>query len=73
MIRTDGQTLEAGAAAALFQTRIVGGGTGLAGANTEQYAVAPDGQRFLINVTTEEDSVSPITVVTNWTASLKKK
>jgi hypothetical protein len=35
--------------------------------------VAPDGQRFLINITTDEASASPITVVLNWTAALKKK
>ena len=32
----------------------------------QQYAVAPDG-RFLINVTVEEATASPITVVLNWT------
>ena len=38
----------------------------------QQYAVAPDGQRFLINVTVDESTASPITIVTNWTAGLKK-
>ena len=69
-IQAKGETLEAGDPAALFQTRIVGGGTGLGGISLEQYTVAPDG-RFLINVTAEEAS-APITIVTNWTAGLKK-
>jgi dipeptidyl aminopeptidase/acylaminoacyl peptidase len=68
-IQSADQTLEAGAPVALFQTRIVGGGT----ATTKpQYAVAPDGQRFLINITADESTASPITIVTNWTAGLKK-
>ena len=71
-IQAAGETLEAGTPAALFQTRIVGGGTGMGPGTSEQYAVAPDGQRFLINVTAEEASASPITIVLNWTASLKK-
>jgi Tol biopolymer transport system component len=68
-IQGAGQTLEAGAPVALFQTRIVGGGTAI---SKQQYAVAPDGQRFLINITADESTASPITIVTNWTAGLKK-
>jgi len=37
-----------------------------------QYAVSPDGQRFLINVPIESASVSPITVVLNWNPGAKK-
>lgn len=36
------------------------------------YAVSRDGQRFLIATSAEEDSPSPVTVVLNWTAELKK-
>ena len=36
------------------------------------YAVTADGQRFLINVAMDESRASPITVVTNWTAGLKR-
>ena len=36
-----------------------------------QYAVAPDG-RFLMNVAVEEVTGSPITIVLNWDAALKK-
>ena len=37
-----------------------------------QYDVAPDGKRFLLNNRLGEGSAEPITVVTNWTAELKK-
>jgi hypothetical protein len=60
----DGQGLEAGSPLSLFRARIVGGAT--PAANKHQYAVAPDGQRFLINVTAEEASGAPITVILNW-------
>jgi hypothetical protein len=36
------------------------------------YAVTKDGQRFLVAVPTKETEVSPMTVVLNWTAGLKK-
>ena len=68
-IQSDGQLLEAGAPVALFQTRIVGGGQSL---QQPQYAVAPDGRRFLINVTADESTASSITIVTNWARALKK-
>ena len=70
-IQATGQTVEAGTPVALFQTRIVGGGV----ASTlrfQEYAVAPDGLRFLINVTADEAPISPITIVLNWTAGLKE-
>ena len=35
------------------------------------YAVAPDG-RFLMNVTVDDNAPSPISIVLNWAASLKK-
>ncbi|MGB6198006.1 MAG: hypothetical protein WBF35_00515, partial [Candidatus Acidiferrales bacterium] len=35
------------------------------------YAVTADGQRFLAVTTVEQQSISPITVVTNWPAALK--
>jgi hypothetical protein len=34
--------------------------------------VTPDGERFLVNVTTEESTTAPIIVVLNWTAALNK-
>ena len=36
------------------------------------YTVAPDGQRFLVNAAMEESRSSPITIITNWTAGLKR-
>jgi dipeptidyl aminopeptidase/acylaminoacyl peptidase len=35
------------------------------------YDVTADGQRFLVNVVAEEEAASPITVITNWTATLR--
>jgi Tol biopolymer transport system component len=58
-----GSTFEAGAAKPLFDTHIK--------EVLDNYAVSGDGQRFLINDLTET-SVSPITVVLNWTADLKR-
>ena len=64
-------TLEAGAPAALFPTRLATGGnipsTGFMA--QAQYAVAPDG-RFLMNIAADEAVASPITVVLNWQAAL---
>ena len=37
------------------------------------YAVTKDGQRFLVNTTSQESSsVVPLTVVLNWTAAIHK-
>jgi hypothetical protein len=52
----------------LFESRIVGLGS-VFGA----YAVTHDGQRFLINETVDSASnPSPITILMNWTATIKK-
>jgi eukaryotic-like serine/threonine-protein kinase len=56
-----GQTFRAGPARRLFQTQAVAP-SGLAG---QAYDVTSDGQRFLVKVPA---SVSPITVVVNWTS-----
>jgi Tol biopolymer transport system component len=64
---TQGQTLKVGVPVPLFRTRLVGVDQPKA-----QYAVAPDGQRFLMNVIADEATASPITIVQNWTAALKK-
>ena len=66
-IATKGVTLEPGTPVPLFQTRIVGGGTN---PNRPQYDVAPDG-RFLINITTEDATTSPITLLQNWKPTAK--
>jgi Tol biopolymer transport system component len=69
----DPHTLEAGAPVALFPTRLATGGNvvGTGFLARPQYAVAPDG-RFLMNVAADEAVTSPITIVQNWTAALKK-
>jgi hypothetical protein len=56
-----------GVPAPLFRTRLVGVDQPKA-----QYAVAADGQRFLMNVIADEATISPITIVQNWTAALRK-
>jgi Tol biopolymer transport system component len=56
--------LEPGIPVPLFQTQIVYGGASPVGVG-RQYDVASDG-RFLINVTTDDGSTSPITVIQNW-------
>jgi hypothetical protein len=62
-ITNQGDTLDPGTPAPLFQTRIVGGGSdpGL----SAEYDVAPNG-RFLINTVPEEAATSPITILQNW-------
>ena len=64
-----GSGLEVGTAVALFDMPILGP---LAGRTAWQkyYAVASDGQRFLIKTGDEETSSSPLTVVVNWTSAL---
>ena len=62
-IRATTTMLEAGAPAALFQTRRLGGGSNVIG-RSHQYDVARDG-RFLINVDAQA-SAPPITLLMNW-------
>jgi hypothetical protein len=69
----DPHTLEAGAPVPLFSTRFATGSNIVAAGflARAQYAVAPNGQ-FLVNIAADEAVASPITVVLNWTAGLKK-
>jgi hypothetical protein len=60
----DAEPCRAGAPHGLFQTRIIA--ASLAGF---QYDVTPDG-RFLIN--SLPSGASPLTLLTNWTAALKR-
>jgi Tol biopolymer transport system component len=74
-IAPDGSTLTPGAAVELFQTHLAtpGGNTALLGFSSRaEYAVAPDG-RFLMNVNLEDAAASPITLVLNWTAVLRRQ
>jgi Tol biopolymer transport system component/predicted Ser/Thr protein kinase len=52
---------EFGAPRELFQVR-----------GARDYAVAPDGQKFLVDVGLEDPATAPATVVLNWTADLKR-
>jgi Tol biopolymer transport system component len=67
----DSRTVSAGAPSQLFATRIAIGGNIGGFSSKAQYAVAPNG-RFLLNVNTDDTALSPITIVQNWTAVLKK-
>jgi eukaryotic-like serine/threonine-protein kinase len=64
-VNAKGAGFEVGAVKALFATHI-------AILGSYQYDVSPDGQRFLINTSPEQATSSPITVVLNSTAGLKK-
>ena len=63
-------TLQTGPPKTLFRVRIVAHGSQGTGLYT-LYDVAPDGQRFLMNVP-PDDPGPPFTVVLNWPAGLKK-
>ncbi|MBZ5594460.1 MAG: hypothetical protein LAP39_19640 [Acidobacteriia bacterium] len=36
------------------------------------YAAAPDGQRFLVRATPQQQAAEPLTVIANWPALLKR-
>jgi serine/threonine protein kinase len=57
------KTVEAGTPMALFATNV--GGAAI-NTNRQQYAVAPDGQSFVLNSAVEEAGESHITVILNW-------
>jgi serine/threonine protein kinase len=59
-----GTAFEVGAVKPLFRTRVA--------PTRYEWAVTPDGQRFLINTLPEPTASSPIAVVVNWTAELKR-
>jgi Tol biopolymer transport system component len=61
-----GESIQAETAQPLFMTRLT------AAFNNDQYNVTTDGQRFLLNSPVGQTQVSPITIVSNWTAALKK-
>src|SRR5712691_6175010 len=63
-VGSKGDNFEVGAYHRLFQTRAVRPG--------KSYDISPDGQRFLINSAVDTSSSSPVVLVMNWTAGLKK-
>jgi len=58
-----GSAIEIGAVRPLFETQP---------AQQGRFNVTADGQRFLVNTLIEEKGSSPITLVVNWTADLKR-
>ncbi len=60
-----GSTIETGLPRLLFQTRIRTSGL------FDQYQASHDGQRFLL-AEPRDETTDAITVVTNWTAGLKR-
>ena len=65
-----GQAFSVGSIRTLFDTTMRQ--AGFAGAGAVNYDVSRDGQRFLIVSTTDNSSVTPITLLVNWTGLLKK-
>jgi hypothetical protein len=62
-----GRAFEAGMPQALFHVNA------WRGTNNQVYAVTKDGQRFLVNTTSQLSSgVEPLTVVLNWTAVIHR-
>ncbi|HSE24523.1 MAG TPA: protein kinase [Pyrinomonadaceae bacterium] len=66
-VNTDGSTFEHRTPTVLFGTRV--GGIDTPG---DYYAVTADGERFILNNLVAEAAYTPITVVLNWTAELKR-
>jgi len=69
-VNSNGPTFVAGVPAALFDVRTTTLFPGGGGAS--YYAAAGDGKRFLVNTLVDEAVPTPLTVVLNWTAGLKK-
>jgi hypothetical protein len=72
-VAPDSRAADVGAPVALFPTRLASGAAiAVAGALARaQYAVAADG-RFLMIIAGDAAVASPITIIQNWTAGLKK-
>jgi len=66
-VKLEGSVFEAGVPKVLFQTNVVSYPN-----PRNVYDVSADGQRFIIITPPEETSSTPITVVANWTAALKR-
>jgi Tol biopolymer transport system component len=62
-----GAAFTAGAPVALFEARLMSEAT-----FARSYAVSGDGQRFLVNSSGDESDKTPISVVVNWTAGVKR-
>jgi len=64
-------TASIGSPQALFDVHIEGGGT-IASGLWHQYDVTADGRRILVNRMVQEAPPSPLMVMLNWPAALKK-
>lgn len=64
-VNGQGATLEVGAVRELFEVSSSPEGG-------SSYELMPNGQRFLVNTSVEKKASSPITLVINWTADLKR-
>lgn len=65
-VKAAGSSLEAGIPKELFEAPLV------RASHRNRYLVASNGQRFLVNMTVEQTTASPFTVVLNWLAAVKK-
>lgn len=65
-VKTDAQVFQSGTPRPLFEFRLE------VDRHRSRYQVAANGQRFLVNVPLESTLTAPVTVVTNWTAGLKR-
>jgi len=65
----EGPPFEAGAAAALFQTRRR---ERISSTDLFSYDVSPDGQKFLVNTDVGEVVSSPLNLVLNWGTDAKR-
>ncbi len=66
-VNGQGLGFKVGAVRPLFQLRLA-----RPRAQRSEYDVSADGQRFLVNTALEQPTSTPITLVINWTAGLKK-
>ncbi len=67
-VNTAGATFEAGANKPLFKTRLAWSDPRLG----IEYGVTADGQRFLMSAQVGEPKETPVSVILNWTAGLKR-
>ena len=66
-VKTGGTQFEFGVPRPLFKTRMLS-----MTLNPHEFDVSPDGERFLIGTLIGDSKAAPPTVITNWTALLKK-
>ena len=68
-IRLNPGSIEAGVPVPLFTTHV---GGAVQGGNLQQYAVAPDGQRFMMSAITDTRTPA-VTVILNWKPTVKER